>query len=430
MQVSVETTGGLERRMDIQVPAARIEKAIEDRLKNMSRTVRLKGFRPGKVPVNVVRQQFGPQVRIEVLDKLVQSTFAEAVVQEKLSPAGGPRIEPLDMSEGADLKYRATFEIFPDVELKGLQFHVDRPVAEVTEQDIDAMIENLRKQRPLFTAVERESRNGDRVAVDFEGRIDGEPFEGGKGENVQITLGEGRMLKDFEAGLLAAKAGDEKTIPVTFPADYGAPNLAGKTASFAIKIRSVEQQDLPEINDEFLKAFGIEAGGIERLRQEIGDNMRRELGETIRMNVRKQVMDQLLASNPIEVPKVLLDSEIRNLQMDAGRRAGARDASQLPAAEQFHETARRRLAMGILVREVIKLHNIQTDRGRLQAKFNELASQYPSPQEVLKAYQSNPQAQEQVESLVLEDQVVDKLIESAAVTERPSTFKELMNFGA
>ncbi len=266
--------------------------------------------------------------------------------------------------------------------------------------------------------------------MDFEGRVDGELFEGGKGENVQITVGEGRMLKDFEAGLLGAKAGEEKTIAVTFPADYGAPNLAGKSASFAIKIRSVEQQDLPEINDEFLKVFGIESGGIERLRQEIGDNMRRELGETIRANVRKQVMDQLLASNPIEVPKVLLDSEIRNLQRDAGRRAGARDASQLPAAEQFRDTARRRLALGILVREVIKLHDIQTDRGRLQAKFHELASQYPSPQEVLKAYQSNPQAQEQVESLVLEDQVVDTLIETAAVTERPSTFKELMNFGA
>ncbi len=430
MQVSVETTGGLERRMDIQVPAERIAQEVEARLKTMSRTVRLKGFRPGKVPVNVVRQQFGPQVRVEVLDKLVQSTFAEAVAQEKLNPATGPRIEPLDMKDGADLKFRATFEVFPEVELKGLDFSIDKPVAEVTDQDIDTMVENLRKQRPIFAAVDRESRDTDRVTVDFEGKLDGETFEGGKGENVQIVLGAGRMLKDFEAGALGARANEQKTIDVTFPADYPAANLAGKTAQFALNVKSVEEQTLPEVSDEFLKAFGIEEGGLERLREEIGDNMRRELTDTIRNSVKKQVMDQLLAANPIDVPKALLESEIRNLQMEAARRSGARDASQLPPAEQFTDVARRRIALGILVREIITKQNIQTDRARLQAKFHELASQYPSPQDVLKAYQSNPQAQEQVESLVLEDQVVEKLLEGAKVNEKASSFKELMNFGA
>jgi trigger factor len=275
MQISVETTAGLERRMQIQVPAERIAQEIDERLKSMSRTVKLKGFRPGKVPVKVVRQQFGPQVREEVLHKLLQSTFTEAVELQKLSPATGPRIESLDAPEGADLKYSAVFEVFPEVQLRDLSdVTVEKDVAEITEQDLDAMIENLRKQGAKFLAVEREARATDRITVDFEGSIDGQPFEGGKGENVPIVLGAGRMLKDFEAGLMGSKAGEEKAVNVAFPADYPAANLAGKTAVFAIKTRVVEEQQLPEIDDEFVKAYGIEEGGLARLREEVADNMR------------------------------------------------------------------------------------------------------------------------------------------------------------
>ena len=228
MQVSVETTGALERRMEVQVPAERVEKAIDERLKSMSRTVRLKGFRPGKVPVNIVRQQFGPQVRQEVLGDVVQSTFAEAVLQQNLTPATGPRIEPINMEQGSDLKYRAVFEIFPDVQIKGLEsIEVNRPQAEVTPADVDAMIENLRQQRPTFVAIDRESRDTDRVTVDFEGTIEGKAFDGGKGEKVPVVLGAGRMLADFEAGLKGVRAGETKTIDVTFPENYGAQELAG-----------------------------------------------------------------------------------------------------------------------------------------------------------------------------------------------------------
>ena len=267
MQVSVESTGTLERRMEVHVPAVEIDKAVDERLQRLSRTVRLKGFRPGKVPVKVVRQQFGQQVRQEVLGDVVQSSFAEAVEQEKLTPAGGPRIEPINIGEG-DLKYRAVFEIVPQIELKGLDtLPVERPVADVATADVDAMIENLREQKPTFANVEREARDTDRVTVDFVGTIDGQPFEGGSGENIPIVLGAGRMLADFEAGLIGARSGEQRTVPVTFPPNYGAPALAGKRAEFAITVKSVEERHLPELDDEFCKAYGVEEGGITQLRK-------------------------------------------------------------------------------------------------------------------------------------------------------------------
>ncbi|HKE93714.1 MAG TPA: trigger factor [Povalibacter sp.] len=431
MQVSVEATGALERRMEVQVPAERVEKAVDERLKSMSRTVRLKGFRPGKVPVNVVRQQFGQQVRQEVLGDVVQSTFAEAVSQQNLTPATGPRIEPISTAQGSDLKYRAVFEIFPQVELKGLEsIEISRPVAAVTTADVDAMILNLRQQRPVFTAVERESRDTDRVTVDFEGSIDGRPFEGGQGENVPVVLGAGRMLPDFEAGLKGLRAGEQKTIDVAFPANYGAAELAGKTAQFAIKSHIVEEQQLPELDEEFCKSFGVEDGGIEQLRREVEDNMRRELADAIHARVKKQVLDGLLAGNPLELPKSLVDNQIRELQVDAGRRMGAKDVSQLPPPENFVEPAKRRVALSLLINEAIKTAGLKVDQARVLERMEELAQQFPDADKALQTYRSNPQIRRQLEAGVLEDQAVDWIAERAKVTDQASTFKELMNFGA
>jgi trigger factor len=431
MQVSVETTGALERRMEVQVPAERVEKAIDERLQKLSRTVRLKGFRPGKVPVKVVRQQFGQQVRQEVLGDVMQSTFAEAVTQEKLVPAAGPRIEPISLEQGADLKYRATFEVLPEITLKGVEtLEVTRPTADVTSADVDAMIQNLREQRPTYTSVEREAQDTDRVVVDFAGTLDGQPFEGGQGENVSIVLGAGRMLADFEKGVRGAKAGEKRTIDVTFPANYGAPNLAGKTAQFDITIKSVEERKLPELDDEFCKLYGVETGGIERLREEVQDNMRRELGEAVRARLKKQVMDGLLAANPLYLPKSLVDSQVRDLQIDAGRRMGAQDVSQLPPAEGFVEQARRRVALSLLVNEIIKTAKLTVDQSKVQTRFEELVMQFPDPSQAMQTYRSNPQIQRQIEASVLEDQVVDWVVERAKVTDQATTFKELMNFGA
>lgn len=431
MQVSVEAIGALERRMEVQVPAERVEKAIDERLQKLSRTVRLKGFRPGKVPVKVVRQQFGQQVRQEVLSDVMQATFAEAVTQQNLIPAAGPRIEPISLEQGSDLKYRATFEILPEIKLTGLEtIEVKRPTADVTAADIEAMIQNLREQRATYSPVEREAQDTDRVVVDFAGTLDGQPFEGGQGENVTIHLGSGRMLADFEKGIRGAKAGEKKTIDVTFPENYGAPNLAGKTAKFEVTIKSVEERKLPELDEEFCKSYGVDTGGVERLRQEVEDNMRRELNDAIRARMKVQVLDGLVATNPIELPKSLVDVQVRDMQIESGRRMGAQDVSQLPPAEAFVEQARRRVALNLLVNEIIRTAELKVDQSKVQARMEELAQQFPDPAQALQAYRSNPQLRRQLEASVLEDQVVDWLLERAKVTEVPSTFKELMNFGA
>jgi len=430
MQVSVESTGTLERRMEVQVPAVEIDKAVDERLQRLSRTVRLKGFRPGKVPVKVVRQQFGQQVRQEVLNDVVQSSFAEAVDQEKLTPAGGPRIEPINVGDG-DLKYRAVFEIVPQIELKGLEtLPVERPVADVSEADIDAMIQNLREQKPTFTSVEREARDTDRVTIDFNGTIDGQPFEGGSGENIPIVLGAGRMLADFEAGLAGAKGGEQRTIKLTFPQNYGAQALAGKNAEFAVAVKSIEERHLPELDEEFCKLYGVEQGGIEQLRREVEENMRRELADAIRARLKKQVLDGLAAANAIELPKSMVDAQVRDMQIDAARRMGARDASQIPPPDAFQEAARRRVQLSLLVSEVIKNANIQVNQAQVQQRFQELAQQYPDALQAVEQYRTNPQMRRQMEAAVLEDQVVDWLLERARVTDKESSFKELMNFGA
>jgi trigger factor len=431
MQVSVESTGALERRMEVQVPAERIEKAIDERLKSISRTVRLKGFRPGKVPVKVVRQQFGQQVRQEVLGDVMQSTFAEAVVQEQLTPAGGPRIEPISTEQGGDLKYRAIFEIFPQIELKGIDsLEIQRPAASVADGDVDAMITNLREQRPTFASVDREAQDTDRVTVDFDGTIDGQPFEGGKGEGIPIVIGAGRMLADFEAGLKGVRAGEKKTIELTFPANYPTANLAGRRAQFAIDVKSVEERHLPELDDAFCQSYGVEEGGLERLREEVRDNMNRELTEAVRSRVKRQVMDALLAANPLELPKSVVDSQVRELQMDAARRMGARDASQVPPPDGFREPARRRVALTLLINEVVKAADLKVDQAQVQTRILELAQQYQDPSQALQTLRGNPQAYRQVEASVIEEQAVDWLVTRAKISEQQMTFKEIMNFGA
>jgi trigger factor len=430
MQVSVESTGTLERRMEVQVPAAQIEKAVDERLQKLSRTVRLKGFRPGKVPVKVVRQQFGQQVRQEVLGDVVQSSFAEAVVQEKLTPAGGPRIEPIDF-EGGDLKYRAVFEIVPQIQLANVEtLDIVRPTAEVSDGDVDAMIQNLREQRATYVKVEREARDTDRVTVDFDGTIDGEAFEGGSGQDIPIVLGAGRMLADFEAGLQGVRADEQKTIELTFPQNYATQALAGRKAQFAISVKSVEERVLPELDDAFCKSYGVEEGGIDRLRDEVRENMGRELTDAVRQRLKKQVMDGLLAANPIELPKTMVDAQVRELQIEAARRMGARDASQIPPPDAFMESARRRVALTLLVGEVIKNANIQVNQSQVQARFQELALQYPDASQAVEQYRTNPQMRRQMEAAVLEDQVVDWVLERARISEKASTFKDLMNFGA
>ena len=431
MQVSIETTGALERRMEVSVPRERIEQAIDERLKRVSRTAKLKGFRPGTVPLKVVKQQFGAQVRQEVLSDLMKTSFAEAVSQEKLNPAAGPRIEPLSVGPDEDLRYRATFEVFPEIDLKGVEgLEVVRPAVEVTDADVDAMVLNLREQRPRFDVVDRESREGDRVTMDFVGEVDGAPFEGSKGDDVGVLLGGGRMLKAFETGITGMKADERRQVSVPYPADYHNPALAGKVASFDVHVKKVEERRLPEVDDEFCREYGVLEGGVGQLHREVRDNMERELADNVRVRLKQQLLDGLLKANPVEVPTGFVDAQVREMQIEAARRTGATDASQVPTADSFVEAARRRVAIGLLIRELIRSRGVQIDRDRVEARLADIAATYPDPEAVIKAYRQNADAMRQVESLVLEDQAVDLLLEHAKVTERASSFKEVMNFGA
>jgi trigger factor len=431
MQVSVESTSRLERRMQVQVPAERVTQEIASRLKTLSRTARLNGFRPGKAPLTVIRRQFGPQVRREVIGELLQSSFAEAVSANKLVPAGSPRIEPQSVDEGQDLRYVATFEVLPEFELQPIEsLEIERKVASVEPADVDAMLERLRRQQLKYSPVSRAAANLDRVTIDYDGSIADVPFPGGKGENVAIVLGEGRMLRDFEAGLVGLAAGDTRDLAVTFPADYRATELAGKLAHFHITVKSVEESRLPELDEEFCKIFGVEAGGIERLRAEVTDNMRRELEQTLRNQNKAAVMEKLLSANVIDVPNALIEAQVREMRLEAMRRAGQKDPSQAPAAQPFVEPARRRAALGLILADVIKRENLRVDPKRANARLDELVGSYDDPAAVRLAYLQNPEAMRQVENLALEDQVVDWVLAHAKVREVASTFKELMKFEA
>jgi len=429
MQVSVESVGKLERRMQVQVPAERVSREIASRLKTLSRTARLNGFRPGKAPISVIRRQFGVQVHREVIGELLQSSFAEAVTQNQLAPAGTPRIEPKSIDEGQDLTYVATFEVLPEIEPAPIDsLVIERTTAEVTEADVDAMIERLRKQSPTFTPVTRAAQAGDRVTVDFEGAIGGAPFPGGKGENVAIVLGEGRMLPELETGLIGAAAGDHRDIVVPFPADYRAAELAGKSADFAVEVKTVEEAALPALDEEFCKSYGVTEGGIPKLREDVAANMRRELAQTLRSHNKTLVMDALYAANPFDVPNALIEAQVRDMQVEALRRAGAKDAAQAPPREPLVAPARRRVALGLLFNDIIRREGLVLDPARTNARLDEMVGAYGDAAAMKRAYLQNPDAMRQVESLALEDQVVDWILAHAKVHDRTSTFKELMNF--
>jgi len=431
MQVSVESVGKLERRMQVQVPAERVAAEIAARLKTISRTARLNGFRPGKAPLKVIRQQFGSQVHREVIGELLQSSYAEAVTQNQLAPAGNPRIEPQSMDEGQDLKYVATFEVFPEVVLQPMEsLAVDRVTAEVNESDIDAMIERLRKQQMKYVAVTRPAASGDKVTIDFEGAVDGVPFAGGKGENIAIVLGEGRMLPDLEQGLVGANPSEKRNVTVNFPADYRATELAGKSAIFATEVKTVEEPVLPEVDEEFCKSFGVTEGGLAKLREDVAANMRRELEQALRNRNKAAVMEKLYTANPTDVPNVLLEGQIRDMQVEAMRRAGAKDVSQAPPRDPFVEPARRRVALGLLLNDVIRRENLVVNRARVNERLDEMVAAYGDAAAMKRAYMQNAEAMRQVESLALEDQAVDWILEHAKVHEVKSTFKELMNFEA
>jgi trigger factor len=429
MQISVTTTHGLERRLEVAVPGEQVAGEVDARLKRLARTARLKGFRPGKVPYAVVRQQFGSQVHAETVNDLMQSTFAEAVSQQKLRPAGGPRIEPIAVAPGNELRYAAIFEVLPEVALHSLEgIAVERPAAGVTDQDVDAMLESMRAQRPVFTEVQRPAREGDRVALDFEGRIDGSVFPGGKGEGLAVVIGAHRVLPEIEQALVGMSAGESKTIAAQFPPDYAAP-VAGKAAEFDLKASKVEERSLPVIDDAFAEAFGVQTGGVPELRNEVRQSMERELSEAVRGRLREQLFDALYRDNPIEVPQGMLEAQIRELQVQAMRRTGTQDPAKAPARDSLEAPARRRVALGLLIGEMVRQQGIKLDRARVEQKLDSLVASYPDPQEARRQYLASREAMEGLESAVLEDQALDWALSQVKVIDKPSSFRELTGFG-
>ena len=432
MQVQLSATGGLERRLEVAVPATEVASQVEQRLKQISRTARLKGFRPGKAPFAVVRKQFGEQVHTEVVSDLMRSSFAQALNQEKLTPAATPRIEPLAMTPGADLKFAAVFEVMPEVKLDAVEgIPVERQSAQVTEPDIDAMLESMRRQRPNFTAVERPAQDTDRVVIDYKGLIDDQSFEGSDGTDINVIIGSRQSMPELEDGLKGATAGETRTIPVAFAAEHPNKAIAGKTAQLQVTIKRVEEQSLPTVDEEFGRAYGVEEGGVDALRAEVRKSMERELADVIRNRVRGQVLDALYRQNPVDVPRALLEEQVQQLQIDTARRMGARDASQLPPRQQFEEPARRRVALGLLMSQIVQAQQIKLDRERVQGRLTDLVAGYPEAQqeEARRAYLQNQDAMRQIESAALEDQVVDWLLSKANITDKPMTFKEITGFG-
>ncbi|MEO4048999.1 trigger factor [Pseudomonas sp. CAU 1711] len=425
MQVSVESTSALERRMTIGVPAERIETEVTKRLQQTARRAKVPGFRPGKVPMNVIRQRYEDSARQEALGDLIQATFYEAIVEQKLNPAGAPSVEPKTFEKGKDLEYIATFEVFPEIKLAGFEgIEVERLQAEVSDADLDNMLEILRKQNTRFEAVERAAENGDQLNIDFVGKIDGEAFAGGSAKGTPLVLGSGRMIPGFEDALVGVKAGEERVINPTFPADYQNLDLAGKTAEFTVTVNSVSAPQLPELNDEFFALFGIKEGGLEGFRAEVRKNMERELRQAIKSKVKNQVMEGLLAANPVEVPKALIGNEVNRLRVQAVQQFGGNiKPDQLPA-ELFEEQAKRRVVLGLIVAEVVKQGELKADEARVRELIEEMASAYQEPQQVVAWYYKNDQQLNEVRSVVLEEQVVDTVLQKAKVTDKAVSYEE------
>jgi len=427
LQISVEASEGLERRIRVQVPANRIETEVETRLRNVRKSAKMKGFRPGKVPSKVILQKYGGQVRQEVLREIVESSYSEAIHQEKFRPAGTPKIEPERLETGKDFTFTATFEIFPEFRIGGLdKLKVERPETKIQDSDIDAMIETLQKQRVTWSPVERAAADGDRVTVNFEGSLNGDTIENGRGEQVPIVLGEGQMIGDFEKNLVGMSGGEDKTFKVKFPKDYHASDLAGKKVSFSATVTEVAESRLPDVDAEFIVLLGVDSGEMNDFRADLRGNMDREADTKIKAEIKRQVMEQLLEANPINIPAVLVDQEAEVLRSETMRSMGITKPDQAPPADNFREAAERRVRVGLLVGAVIEEHKLVIDRNRVNQKVDEICTPYEKPDEIRKIYFQNPQLMSQVENLVMEEQVVEWLVSRATVQTKETDFNQLI----
>ncbi|OBT16024.1 trigger factor [Vibrio sp. UCD-FRSSP16_10] len=429
MQATVETLEGLERRLTITVPAANIEDAVTAELRNIAKNRRFDGFRKGKVPMKMVAKMYGQAVRNDVMGEVMQRHYIESIVKEKINPAGAPTFAPVETAEGQDVVFTATLEVFPEIELKGLEnIAVEKPVVDVKEADVENMLETLRKQQATWTEVDSAVEEGMRATIDFTGSIDGEEFEGGKAENFPLEMGQGRMIPGFEDGIAGKVVGTEFEIDVAFPEDYHAENLKGKDAKFTIKVNKVEARELPELTDEFVAKFGVVEGGVDALKTEVRKNMERELKQAVKTRIKDQAIDGLAKENDITVPAALIEQEIGVLRQQAAQRFGGNTdaADQLPR-ELFEEQARKRVVVGLLLGEVIKAEELKADDEKVKALITEMATAYEDPSEVIAYYESNEEMMNNMRNVALEEQAIDAIIAKAQVTDKEESFDAIMN---
>lgn len=437
MDVSVENPGGLVRRMKVQIPAERVSEAVDAKVRRVGQHAKIPGFRPGKAPIKVLYQRYGDQARHEVVGELVQSAYPNALDQAELKPAGQPELDLGDVKAGEPLEFTASFDVYPDIELTGLDtISVEKPVTEITDADVDKTIDRIRDQNKTYAVVERESQDEDQIVIDYVGRIDGEAFEGGTGNATELVLGAQQFLPDLERALVGRKAAEQFDVDVSFPDDYGAKDLAGKTANFDVTVKSVAEAQLPELDEEFLKKVGIEDGGVDALKVKIRESLEQEKNNAVDSRVKTQVMDALHDANPIEVPASLVAQEIGRMRKEAMARMPEHmqdedQARKLMPDDSLRESAERRVALGLLIGEVIAEQSLELDQDRVQVKLDEVAAGYGDQADMVKQYyQSNPQLMQGLQAMVMEEQVVDTLLEKATVSDKPVDLDELLNSNA
>ncbi len=430
MQVSVESGEGLVKRLLVNLPADKVNELVDAKLKEAARTVRMDGFRPGKVPLRVVKQRYGEQVRQDAYGELIQSSFYEAATQESLQPVGEPSIELREDEADGGLAYTATFEVMPELEVAELSaLEIKRPVTEVQDADVDSMIEKLRQQRTEWIDVDRGAKNDDRVTMDFTGIMDGEAFEGGTASDIPLVLGSGTMVPGFEEGLIGAKAGDKPVLELKFPDDYRVEHLAGKDVTFNVEVKVVSEPKLPEVDEEFVKSLGVEDGSGESLRKEIRENMDREVRQKVKERTKERVMDALLAANDINAPSAMVSKEAAALKQQTQQemsQSGQQSTMDLPLSV-FEPQAERRVKLGLLIGEIMRKNEMEVDQNRVDEAIAEQASTFEDPQEIIDWYKENAQARVSVENVVLEYQVVDLVLQQAKVEDEKLSFDELLN---
>ena len=430
MQVSVESAGGLQRKLTVAVPEDTIEQAVQTRLKSLTRTAKIKGFRAGKVPLKVVQQHYGSQVRNEVVGEVIQSSFYEAVNREKLRPASSPSIDTQQIEDGKGLEYTATFEVYPEIKLADVAgVSIEKQVSEIADSDLDEMIDTIRKQQIRWEVAEKAAETGDQITIDFKGMMDGVAFDGGTGQDMAVEIGSARMIKGFEEGLVGLKAGDEKTLDLSFPEEYHAKDLAGKAVQFEIKVKNVKISKLPELDADFAKSMGVADGDIEKMREAVKNNMQRELDARMKSNVKQAVMDKLLELNKIDIPEALIQEESQVLlkQMQNNLMQQGMQPGQLKMEpSMFKEQAEKRVALGLIMTEVVRQQDIKSDAERVRKFIDEMAATYEKPEDVVKWYYGDKQRLAEVESIVMEEQIVDWVLGQAKVEDKAILFSKMM----